>query len=208
MLKNKHDAIAVIFANILDMTAGIADALRQSSFQVATVMTTTGYSTVDFNMWPSLSKTILVLIMFCGACAGSTGGGMKVSRFIILFKSMGKELNSFVHPKSIQKIKLDKKPVEHEVVRATNAFVVAYLIVYVVSLIIVALDGRDLITTFTSVAATINNIGPGLELCGPAGNFGFFSIPSKFVLMFDMLAGRLELLPFFIVAKPKTWKRY
>ncbi|MBR1562739.1 MAG: TrkH family potassium uptake protein [Ruminococcus sp.] len=199
-------AITVIFANILDMTAGIADAIRQSSFQVASVITTTGFSTVDFNMWPSLSKTILVLIMFCGACAGSTGGGMKVSRFIILFKSMGKELNSYIHPKSIQKIKLDKKPVEHEVVRATNAFVVAYLIVYVVSLVIIALDGRDLITTFTSVAATINNIGPGLELCGPAANFGFFSTPSKFVLMFDMLAGRLEIFPMLLLFYPGAWK--
>ena len=199
-------AIAVIFANIIDMTAGVADAIRQSSFQVASVITTTGFSTADFNMWPSLSKTILVMIMFCGACAGSTGGGMKVSRFIILFKSMGKELNSYIHPKSIQKIKLDKKPVEHEVVRATNVFVVAYLIVYVVSLIVIALDGRDLITSFTAVAATINNIGPGLELCGPAGNFSFFSIPSKLVLMFDMLAGRLELFPMLLLFYPGAWK--
>ena len=199
-------AVAVIFANILDMTAGIADALRQSSFQVASIITTTGFSTADFNMWPSLSKALLVLIMFVGACAGSTGGGMKVSRFIILFKSVRKELNSYIHPKSIQKIKMDKKPVEHEVVRATNAYVVAYLIVYVISLVIIALEGRDLITTFTSVAATINNIGPGLELVGPASNFGFFSIPSKLVLMFDMLAGRLEIFPMLLIFYPGAWK--
>ncbi|MBR1421984.1 MAG: TrkH family potassium uptake protein [Ruminococcus sp.] len=199
-------AIAVIMANILDMTAGIFDALTQASFQVASVITTTGFSTADFNMWPSLSKTVLVMIMFVGACAGSTGGGIKVSRFVILFKSMGKELNSYIHPKSIQKIKIDKKPVEHEVVRATNAFIVAYLIVFVVSLIIVALEGRDLITTFTSVVATINNIGPGLELVGPAGNFGFFSCPSKIVLMFDMLAGRLELFPMLLLFYPGAWK--
>lgn len=199
-------AIAVIMANIIDMTTGIFDALTQASFQVASVITTTGFSTVDFNMWPSLSKTILVMIMFCGACAGSTGGGIKVSRFVILFKSMGKELNSYIHPKSIQKIKIDKKPVEHEVVRATNAFIVAYLIVFVVSLVIVALEGRDLITTFTSVVATINNIGPGLELVGPAANFGFFSIPSKIVLMFDMLAGRLEIFPMLLLFYPGAWK--
>lgn len=145
--------------------------------------------------------------MFIGACAGSTGGGIKVSRIIILFKSLGKELKVMVHPKQIKKIKIGSHPIEHETVRSVSVFMIAYIVVFVISLVIVSFDNHDLITNFTAVTASINNIGPGLELVGPTANFAFFSVPSKIVLIFDMLAGRLELFPMLILFTPSTWKK-
>lgn len=183
------------------------DSLRNSAFTVASLISTTGFSTVDFNAWSELSRTILVIIMFIGACAGSTGGGIKVSRIIILFKSLGKELKVMVHPKQIKKIKIGSHPIEHETVRSVSVFMIAYIVVFVISLVIVSFDNHDLITNFTAVTASINNIGPGLELVGPTENFAFFSVPSKIVLIFDMLAGRLELFPMLILFTPSTWKK-
>ncbi len=199
-------AIGIIFVDILSQCAGIFDALTKSAFQVGSIITTTGFSTVDFNLWPQTSKTILVLLMFIGACAGSTGGGIKVSRFVVLFKTIIKELNSYIHPKSIKKIKIDGKPVEHEVVRAINVYFITFMIVFSISVFIVSFEGKDLVTNFTAVVATINNIGPGLELVGPTQNFGGFSAVTKYVLMFDMLAGRLELFPLLILLHPAMWK--
>ena len=144
--------------------------------------------------------------MFVGACAGSTGGGIKVSRFVVLFKTIVKELNSYIHPKSVKKIKIDGKPVEHEVVRAINVYFITFMIVFSTSVFAISFEGKDLVTNFTAVVATINNIGPGLELVGPTQNFGGFSIFSKYVLMFDMLAGRLELFPLLILFHPAMWK--
>lgn len=181
-------------------------AVLDSSFQVASIITTTGFSTTDFNLWSGACKTILVLLMFVGACAGSTGGGMKVSRFIVLFKAMFKELGSYIHPKSIKKIKIDGKPVEHEVVRSINVYCITFFIIFVFSVLAVSLEGKDLTTNFTAVAATINNIGPGLELVGPTQNFSCFNAFTKYVLMFDMLAGRLELFPLLILFHPAVWK--
>lgn len=183
------------------------DSLRNSAFTVASLISTTGFSTVDFSAWSELSRTILVIIMFIGACAGSTGGGIKVSRIIILFKSLGKELKVMVHPKQIKKIKIGSHPIEHETVRSVSVFMIAYLLVFVLSLVVVSFDNHDLITNFTAVTASINNIGPGLELVGPTENFAFFSVPSKIVLIFDMLAGRLELFPMLILFTPSTWKK-
>ncbi len=199
-------SIAIIFFNILHTCAGVFDALTQSAFQVGSIITTTGFSSVDFNLWPQASKAILVLLMFIGACAGSTGGGIKVSRLIVLVKTIFKELNSYIHPKSIKKIKIDGKPVEHEIVRSINVYFITFMIVFSASVFAVSLEGKDLITDFTAVAATINNIGPGLEMVGPVENFAHFSIFSKFVLMFDMLAGRLELFPLLILFHPGAWK--
>ncbi|WP_295209653.1 TrkH family potassium uptake protein [Ruminococcus sp.] len=199
-------AVVVIFCNILDMTGGIFEAFTQASFQVASLMTSTGFSSVDFNLWPQLSKSILVLIMFVGACAGSTGGGIKVSRVMVLFKTMIKELHSYIHPKSIRKIKLEGKPVEHEIVRAINVYIVTFIILFASSVLMISFDGKDLVTNFTSVLTTLNNMGPGLNEVGPAGNFSRFSCFSKFVLMFDMLAGRLELFPLLILFHPGAWK--
>ena len=199
-------AILIIFCEILDTTTGAFESLTQASFQVASIITTTGYATVDFNLWSQSSKTILVMLMFIGACAGSTGGGIKVSRFITTAKTMIKELNSYIHPKSVKKIKMDGKPIEHYVVRATNVYFITFILLFAVSIFAISFDDNDLITNFTAVAATINNIGPGLEMVGPTQNFSIFSPLSKYVLMFDMLAGRLELFPLLILFYPAVWK--
>lgn len=201
-------AIGIITVEILKSSANVWDALTHASFQVASIITTTGFSTVDFNMWSQACKTILVLLMFIGACAGSTGGGIKVSRFVILVKTVAKELNSYIHPKSIKKINFERKMVEHEVVRSTNVYFITYIILFATSVFLIAFEGRDLITNFTAVAATINNIGPGLEMVGPSQNFGLFSPFSKYVLMFDMLAGRLELFPLLLLFHPALWKDF
>lgn len=182
------------------------EAFGEAAFQVASVITTTGYSTTDFNLWPQLSKTILIALMFIGACAGSTGGGIKVSRILILFKSMQKELKTMIHPHDVTKVKLDGRVVEHSVIRSVNVFVVAYVLIYAVSLLIISFDEMDFVTNFTAVAATINNIGPGFEIVGPTGNFSSFSALSKLVLIFDMLAGRLELFPLLLLFNIRTWK--
>ena len=199
-------AIAIIFFNILQTSANVWDALRHASFQVGSIITTTGFATTDFNLWPQASKCVLVLLMFIGACAGSTGGGIKVSRIVVMIKTMRKELNSYIHPKSIQKIKFEGKPVEHEVVRAINVYLITFVLLFAVSVFAVSLEGKDLVTSFTAVSATINNIGPGLELVGPTQNFGHLTNFSKWVLMFDMLAGRLELFPLLILFHPGLWK--
>ena len=207
--------LGIILGAILLITVNIAGkfgnpflAVHHAAFQVGSIITTTGYSTVDFNTWPTFSKTVLVLLMLIGASAGSTGGGIKVSRIVILAKSVKKELKQYLHPHSISKIKMDGKPVEHEVVRSINVFLIAYLLIYAVSMLIVSLDNFDFTTTFTSVAATINNIGPGLDLVGPAANFGILSVPSKLVLVFDMLAGRLEIFPLLLLFVPDTWRKF
>lgn len=200
-------AIAIISLNVYHLFPSVQDAVKHSAFTVASIISTTGFATVDFNLWPELSRTILVLLMFIGACAGSTGGGMKVSRIIILVKSMKNSLNSLIHPKRVQKISIDSHPVDSEVVQNVYAFTVCYIIIFVVSFVVIAFDNHDLITNFTAVASTMNNIGPGLELVGPTQNFAFFSIPSKLVLIFDMLAGRLEVFPMLILFSRAVWKK-
>lgn len=199
-------ATGIIFFNILGIYKNAFNAITDAAFQVASLISSTGFSTADFNLWPSTSKTILVLIMFIGACAGSTGGGIKVSRLIILIKTVLKELTSYIHPKSIRKIKFEEKPVPHEVVRSINVYFITFMLIFSLSIFLVSLDGKDLVTNFTSVIATLNNIGPGLEQVGPTQNFGHFSPFAKFVLMFDMLAGRLELFPLLILFHPSVWK--
>ena len=192
-------SILVITIQVLPGFETVYQAFHHTAFQVSSIITTTGYSTADFNEWNALSKTILVLIMFVGACAGSTGGGIKVSRIIILLKGVRKEVMRVCHPRSIKKVKMDGHSLEHEAVHSVYAFVIIYICIFVVSLLVITLDEKDLVTNFTAVAATINNIGPGLNIVGPAGNFSSFSDLSKFVLMFDMLAGLLELLPLLVL---------
>ena len=181
--------------------------LQQAAFQVSSIITTTGFATADFNIWPTFSKSILVFIMFIGACAGSTGGGMKVSRIIILFKTLGKELSYLVHNRSVKVLKVDGNKIEHEVLRSINVFFASYMFIFTFSVLLIALDNFDFTTSFTAVAATINNIGPGLEVVGPTGNYSSFSDLSKFVLMFNMLAGRLEVFPLLLLFMPNTWKK-
>ena len=199
-------AVVLVFASILRQCAGVFDALTQTVFQVASVVSSTGFATADFNLWPDLARSVLVLLMFVGACAGSTGGGLKVSRLVILFKSIRKEFGMYIHPRSVKKIKMDGKPVEHEVVRSTNVYFITFMLVFAGSFLVVTSEGGDLVTDFTAVIATLNNIGPGLGLVSPAGNYAMFSTLSKWVLMFDMLAGRLELFPMLILFHPAIWR--
>ncbi len=199
-------ATAVIAITLIRSSMSVFDAITKSFFQVVSVMTTTGYATADFDLWTSGAKAILVLLMLIGACAGSTGGGIKVSRFLILLKTVKKELTYYIHPKSIKKIHMDGKPIEHDVQRSTNVYMVVFVVIFSISMLIISFENVDLVTSFTAVVASINNIGPGLSLVGPTQNYAFFSIPSKFVLMFDMLAGRLELFPLLILLHPAAWK--
>ena len=201
-------SILTIAVIVKDIYGSFGKALQQSAFQVASIITTTGYATTDFNMWPEVPKTILVLLMFVGACAGSTGGGIKVSRLVILVKTIKKELHTLLHPRSLKKLKLDGNTLEHETVRSTNVFLIAYVLIFTFSVLLVGFDGHDLITNFTGVAATLNNIGPGLELVGPTQNFSIFSNGAKLVLIFDMLAGRLEIFPLLLLFVKDTWKKF
>ena len=198
---------AIIATNINGIYGNMSDSVRHASFTVAAIMSTTGFSTEDFNLWPELSRSLIVMLMFVGGCAGSTSGGIKVSRLIILFKGMKKELELLIHPKQVKKIKIDGHSIEHEVVRSVNVYMVGYVLVFAVSMVILSFDNMDLITNFTSVASAMNNVGPGLELAGPASNFAIFSEPVKLVLIFDMLAGRLELFPILLLFSPATWKK-
>ena len=199
-------SVSIITFNILDSVSGFGEAVSKAAFQVGSVITTTGFASADFDLWPTTSKCVLVLLMFVGACAGSTGGGIKVSRFVIMVKSIRKELQSYLHPKLIKKVKMDEHPIEHEVVRSTNVYLITYLIIFGISLLLISLENRDFTTTFTSVAATYNNIGPGLADVGPTCNFGSFSNFSKWVFIFNMIAGRLELFPVLLLIYPSIWK--
>ena len=207
--------LGIIAASILVITFFVRDffdslflAFHHVAFQVASIITTTGFATVDFNSWPTIPKTILVLLMFIGACAGSTGGGIKVSRIVLLFRSLTKELSQSLHPNQVRKIHFEGRAVEHVVLRSVNVFIAAYILIFAISVLLIGIDNYDLVTNFTAVAATLNNIGPGLELVGPAQNFGLFSNFSKLVLTFDMLAGRLELFPLLLLFYRGTWKRF
>lgn len=200
-------SVVLITLNILPQYASFREAWHQAAFQVGSIITTTGYSTADFNLWPEFSRIILVMLMFCGASAGSTGGGLKVSRIVILAKTMFREFGLIMHPRSVKTVTLDGKKVEHSVSRSLTAFFVAYVAIFAFSVLLVSADGFDFTTNVTAVAATLNNIGPGLEIVGPAGNYGGFNPFTKYVLIFDMLAGRLELFPMLLLFVPGSWKR-
>ena len=201
-------AVGIITANIYSMYNSFGEALRQAAFQVGSIITTTGFSSCDFDLWPTLSKEILVMLMFIGACAGSTGGGIKVSRFLILGKTLAKELKTALHPQVVAPARMDGKLLNHETIRTTNVFIAAYIFIFAASFFLISLNGFDMVTNFTAVAATLNNIGPGLEMAGPMQNFGCFADPAKLVLIFDMLAGRLEIFPMLVLFMPDTWRRF
>ena len=201
-------AVGIITCNIYSMYNGLGEALRQAAFQVGSIITTTGFSSCDFDLWPTLSKEILVMLMFIGACAGSTGGGIKVSRFLILGKTLAKELKTALHPQVVAPARMDGKLINHETIRTTNVFIAAYIFIFAASFFLISLNGFDMVTNFTAVAATLNNIGPGLVKVGPMQNFGCFADPAKLVLIFDMLAGRLEIFPMLVLFMPDTWRRF
>lgn len=196
----------MITANLminLNQTFGIA--LKDAYFQVSSIMTTTGFATVDFNLWPTFSKTILIIIMFVGGCAGSTGGGIKVSRIVILFKSLKREIQKLLHPNSVAPIKMEGEVVDGTVVKGVNVYFAFVMILLFAGTLLVSFDGLDFTSTFTGVVACINNIGPGLSLVGPMGNYDCFSYFSKIILSILMLIGRLEVYPILILFLPKTW---
>lgn len=201
-------AVTLICFNTFSLYESIGETIKHAFFQVGSIITTTGFATTDYNNWPLLSKTILVMLMFIGACAGSTGGGIKVSRITILLKTIKKELHILMHPRLVKKIKVDGHAVPHEVIRSTNVFIAVYFVIFFISLLLISVDNLDFTSSFTAVAATLNNIGPGLDAVGPTGNFAGFSIFSKYILMFDMLAGRLEIFPMLILFHPACWKKY
>ncbi len=185
-----------------------SQSFRYAFFQVATIITTTGFSTADFdNAFPELSKSILVMLMLIGACAGSTGGGFKVSRLIILLKSFKKEIKKLMHPKSVNVIKLEGKPIDSSVSHNTVTYFMMYMIIMIVSVLLISVDNFDFTTNTTAVIACFNNIGPGLGVVGPTGSFAGFSAFSKIVLSFDMLFGRLEILPMLVLFTPKAWQK-
>ena len=198
-------SIAIITINIFRNSAGLFDALTKATFQVTSIQSSTGFSTADFAQWPQTSRCILVILMFIGACAGSTGGGIKVSRFVLMGKAVHKELISYIHPRSVRKTLMDDKPVNHDTIRSNNVFFGTFMLIFFVSVLLLSLENLDFSTIFTAVIATMSNIGPGLSLVGPASNFAFFSDGSKIVLIFDMLAGRLELFPILMLFHPNIW---
>ena len=200
-------SIALITLNILPMYPRAYDALHHAAFSVSSVITTTGYCTENFDLWPEFSRVILVFLMLVGACAGSTGGGLKVSRLVILVKAMGNEVRMLIRPHTVKVITIDGKRVDADAVRAVSSYFLIYVLLTVASILLVSLDNFDASTTITAVFATFNNIGPGLGLVGPVGNFAMFSPLSKIVLTLDMLFGRLELYPMLVLLYPGTWKR-
>lgn len=200
-------ATAVISINIMGMYGNIVHAFRYASFQVASVITTTGFATADFNIWPELSKTILLSLMVVGACAGSTGGGMKVSRVLILLKSVKQEVKRMLHPNAVTIVKVNGKKVGNDTMRSVYIYFICYIFIMIASVLIVSINNFDFATTFSSVLTTLNNIGPGISLAGPTENFYKFSTLSKLVFCFDMLIGRLEIFPYLLLMSPGLWRR-
>ncbi len=200
----------VITFNIAGTFDNVLIAFQTAAFQVASVITTTGFSTADFDKWPELSRIILLSIMFiggCAGCAGSTGGGLKVSRFIILLKSLKNEIISISHPRSVKRVHMEGKVVSDSIIKTAHCYLFAYVIIVIVSTIVISVDGFDITTNLSAVMATFNNIGPGLGMVGPTGNFSQYSIFSKIILTLDMLIGRLEIFPMFILFSPKMLRR-
>ena len=201
-------SVAVITLNIFKTYDTFGGALTDAAFQVASIITTTGFATCDFNLWPALSKTILVLLMITGACAGSTGGGLKFSRVLILIKAIRQEINSFIHPRSVKAVGMDDRTVDKTVVKSVCVYAVLFALIYFGSVFIVSIDKYDMVTNFTAVLATMNNVGPGFEVVGATGNYAGFNYLSKIVFIFDMLAGRLELYPILLLFVPMMWKKH
>ena len=200
-------AVAVITINILSIYENVFHAFRYASFQVASVITTTGFYTADYELWPELSKVVLLTVMFIGACAGSTGGGIKVCRFVILCKSIRQEIRKILHPNVVTMVKINGKKVSNDTMRGINTFFAAYIFILVMSVLIVSVDNFDFATSFSGVLTTINNVGPGISKVGPAENFHMFSPLSKLVFCFDMLVGRLEIFPYLLLLSPDLWRR-
>ena len=196
----------IICFSVRNMYGSFGESLRQSFFQVSTIITTTGFATTDFDLWPTVARFLLLALMIIGACASSTGGGIKIARFQIMFKTIKREIHTYIHPRTVKKIHVDGKAVDSDVEHSVALYFFIYLVTFAFSMFIVAFEGHDLVTVFSSVAATLNNIGPGLSMVGPTQNYSFFSTASKWVFIFDMIAGRLELMPLIVFLNPSTYK--
>ena len=197
---------AAIAANILSLYDSVGTALRHTFFQVSSVITTTGYATVDFGQWPVFSKTVLVLLMFVGGCAGSTAGGLKVTRIVTLAKAAVMDMRKMLHPNAVINVRMEGRALPEKQVRGVQAYLSIYILILCGSWLLLSLAGFDELTTFTSVVTCINNVGPGLNMVGPTGNFSFFAPWAKLLLSFDMLAGRLELFPMLLLFAPSIWR--
>ena len=199
-------AVLTIAFDIRNLYGGVGHALRYSFFQVTSIISTTGFATADFNLWPEYSKFLLVLLMFVGGCAGSTAGGLKVSRVMLLFKSCTIEVKKMLRPRCIEEVRLDGKPVDSQTVYNALTYFTFYIIILLIAGLIVSLDGLDFTTNFTAALSCLSNVGPGLSLVGPTGSFAIFSPLSKIVLMICMLLGRLEIFPLLLLFVPFTWR--
>ena len=200
-------ATAIISINIAASMPTYADAVRTAAFQVASVISTTGFATADFNRWPELSRMLLVILMFIGACAGSTGGGMKCSRILVILRTIKAQVRSIIHPRAVSVVKLDGAPLSDSTVRTIYTYFATYIFITFVSALVVGLDNFSFGTTLTAVITCISNVGPGLEAVGPMGNFAAFSPLSKIILSFDMIIGRLEIFPILVLFSRSAWKR-
>lgn len=200
-------SVMAIALGISKMYGGLAAGLRHAFFNVASITSSTGFGTVDFVTWPEYCKWILVMLMFCGASAGSTGGGIKTSRILILFKNVTCEIRQMIHPRAVTQVQLDGKRVDAAGLKAVNTFFTSYMLLLICGAFLISLDGYDMATNFSAVLSSLSNIGPGMSLIGPTGNYGIFSYGSKLVLTVMMLIGRLEIFPILILFSPATWKR-
>ena len=200
-------SILLITLNVSGLYESIGEALRHAAFQVSSIITTTGYSTANFDLWPSFSKGILLMLMLLGACAGSTGGGLKCARALLLLKSLRRNLAQILRPNQVKVVRVNERVVDERILSNTNAYLSAYVVILILSFLLISIDGFSITTNLSAVLACFNNVGPGLDAVGPICNFSQFSIFSKLILIVDMLAGRLEIFPILILFSPKTWKR-
>ena len=200
-------SIVLITWNIRGMYDSLGETVRYAAFQVASIVTTTGFATTDFDLWPSFSKAILLGLVVIGACAGSTGGGFKCGRALLLLKSLRRNVRQILHPQKVQVVRMDHQMVQERVLDNINAYLAAYVLIVICSFIVISVDGFSTMTNFSAVLACFNNIGPGLEAVGPTCNFGGYSVMSKVILIIDMLAGRLEIFPILILLSKSTWTR-
>ena len=201
-------ATGIITWNVLPQFGGqVGEALHHAAFQVSSIMTTTGFATVDFNLWPTLSKTVLVALMVLGACAGSTGGGIKVARMLLLSKAGHRGIKRMLRPRSVAQVHVDGQLASEDMIQNAYSYLFAYCAIIVASMLLISIDGFSLETNITAVLSCLNNIGPGLDMVGPMGNFYPFSNFSKLVLSFDMLVGRLEIFPMLLLFVPAAWRK-
>ena len=200
-------SVLIIFFNIYSLYNNVEQTFRLALFQVGSIISTTGYSTIDYNLWPTLSKVIIMILMFFGASGGSTAGGIKISRIIIMFKSTFKKIGNMINPRKVSTIKIDNKTLDEETIEGVQSFFIMYFIILMVCTLLISVDNFDIITNFSASLACISNVGPGFNAVGPAGTYASFSNFSKFILSLEMIAGRLELFPILILFNPRTWRR-